>query len=206
MDQVILDHSYYNFPLTGSYNMNRSNTNHNLDERILSLVALFGKYPNFVFETSVSGSFAEEEMKKLISGSNYYVNSVSYDRDYYKDIYGIVVNNQYVGIQKKDVNGEIIITQYFDNINSKIVKYSNEGGKKVYYYRDKIPNGKYLSYDESGRLKIEGQYFDSKKIGIWKEYSPNGKVKAIAVFEDNIKKYTTKYDDIDLFYEIDNYY
>lgn len=52
--------------------------------------------------------------------------------------------------------------------------------------RERPNNGYYKEYYENGRLKSEEFYENGKKDGTWKTYFPNGNVRTIKTFDENL--------------------
>jgi hypothetical protein len=56
-------------------------------------------------------------------------------------------------------------------------------------YKNKIRDGKCSSYDETGKLIVEGQYTNRKKTGVWKYYNEKGNTECVIMINGSDNDY-----------------
>lgn len=85
-----------------------------------------------------------------------------------------IVKNGYIYKNGSDEKYNGIIQ---DTINTRIVNYEVQNGKK---------NGHFIVYYPSGKMQIQGIMKDNKNNGLWKYYYPSGQLESEGNFKDDL--------------------
>ena len=89
-----------------------------------------------------------------------------------------------------DTNFNLIIDTYIANrkctkkgyYNNKQLAYMIEGD--ILENLDSIPNGKYIEYYKNGKIKVQGNYKEGKRVGEFKTFQKDGKSAGSVIYKD----------------------
>ena len=56
--------------------------------------------------------------------------------------------------------------------------------KILKHYKNGLLNGKIIYYWDNGQIRLQGQYIDTKRVGIWQSFNPEGKL----IMEEDFNK------------------
>ena len=77
-------------------------------------------------------------------------------------------NNKPVPLEKADTN----------LYTGSLIEYYAEGTSKKFIemYKEGVKNGKYKSWYKSGQLKVVGNFYQNKRVGVWKWFTEKGEL------------------------------
>lgn len=88
-----------------------------------------------------------------------------------------------IGYKKFNDKGEVTEEKGSDGVRK---KYLNGILSEIMSFKKGIKNGLFEVYDESGNIRVQGNYLDDKQDGVWKHFDEEKRLKELNTFENGI--------------------